>query len=93
MGMFDSVMVTCPHCKKKTEVQSKAGRCDLEQYDETDVPVIVAVSLVDYLEGCGHCQKQFYVKADVPETCRVRGGLPKTTVEDRLAAEENEEDA
>lgn len=38
MGMFDSVMVTCPNCYEDSEFQSKSGDCFLEVYTLEDCP-------------------------------------------------------
>ena len=32
MGMFDSIMVPCPKCGKRSEFQSKSGECYLNVY-------------------------------------------------------------
>lgn len=38
MGVYDSVMVPCPRCKRKHEFQSKSGRCCLDMYELEDAP-------------------------------------------------------
>jgi hypothetical protein len=38
MGMYDSVMVRCPKCRKKHEFQSKSGDCLLKVYKLEDCP-------------------------------------------------------
>lgn len=36
MGMFNSIMVQCPHCQSRTEVQTKPGKMD--QWNAEDAP-------------------------------------------------------
>jgi hypothetical protein len=69
--------VTCPHCGKKNECQSKAGHCSLDHFDETDVPAVIAVDLTIGSVSCEHCRGIFKIKAEMPDTCRVRGVIPK----------------
>jgi RNase P subunit RPR2 len=38
MGMYDSVMVSCPKCGKEHEFQSKSGDCLLEVYTLENCP-------------------------------------------------------
>lgn len=38
MGMFDTVSVKCPSCKKKHEFQSKSGECFLGYYKLKNCP-------------------------------------------------------
>ncbi len=55
MGMFDRVWVTCPQCDENVEFQSKAGICELENYDHTSVPPCIAESLYYKSEFCKQC--------------------------------------
>ena len=45
MGMFDTVIATCPVCEEEVEFQSKAGDCLLRTYTENFVPVAIAEDL------------------------------------------------
>lgn len=66
MGMFDSVIVNCPYCNKKTELQSKAGDCNLEAFALNDMPLIIGAHLASgggYRE-CNHCEKEIRVVAN-----------------------------
>lgn len=38
MGMYDTVMVPCPKCGKKSGFQTKSGECTLAEYELEDVP-------------------------------------------------------
>lgn len=62
MGMFDSVMFTCPHCGKSTEVQSKDGRCILARYSQNGVPLVIAAGLEGSKEYCHECKKSFFIR-------------------------------
>jgi len=43
MGMYDTVHVICPSCKKLIEFQTKAGVCELKNYSSSSVPPEVAL--------------------------------------------------
>ena len=66
MGMFDTVMVDCPYCGEKTGLQSKAGRCELLEYDLTDAPLDVMGELVSGggWKQCDNCEGMIVVKAN-----------------------------
>ena len=38
MGMYDSIWVNCPKCKKESEFQSKGGDCFLANYTLENCP-------------------------------------------------------
>ena len=38
MGVYDSVVVTCPKCGMEHEFQSKSGRCTLSVYSLDECP-------------------------------------------------------
>lgn len=46
MGMFDTVWAFCPRCGVKTDLQSKGGPCDLNNYQSSYVPKDVAEGLL-----------------------------------------------
>ena len=48
MGMFDTVVVTCPSCGTELEFQSKAGACQMSRYPADTIPSAVAADL----DGC-----------------------------------------
>jgi len=50
MGMFDTVFIYCPHCSMDTRVQSKAGDCVLNNFDNMKRPM-----------KCEHCEGMFTV--------------------------------
>ena len=66
MGMFDSVYFTCPtpKCKNRIEVQSKAGECILETFDEDYVPYEIAKDIKGDPAYCPVCKKHFRVVDD-----------------------------
>ena len=41
MGMFDTVVIRCPHCDSKVKMQSKMGPCILMEYTLNDAPLEV----------------------------------------------------
>lgn len=38
MGMFDTILASCPICGEENEFQSKGGDCFLENYNLEDCP-------------------------------------------------------
>lgn len=63
MGLFDSLIVICPNCGKKTEIQSKVGPCVLDMFKwEDDLPVWLMASLDNTTETCDACGKIFLIK-------------------------------
>jgi hypothetical protein len=52
MGMFDSVVVRCPKCRRGMEFQSKAGECILAQYAPEDAPLEITNALSDETQEC-----------------------------------------
>jgi len=62
MGMFDTVFIYCPHCSMDTRVQSKAGDCVLNNFDQSSVPVEIAKDLnMKRPMKCEHCEGMFTV--------------------------------
>ncbi len=66
MGMFDSVIVTCPNCYAEVEFQSKGGKCDLERHSSGLVPIEIAVDLYGSSETCGQCKSVVYLYHTLP---------------------------
>ena len=67
MGMFDFVTVTCPHCGKQIEEQTKEFNCtmDIINLDE-ELPSSVAVVFAGEWT-CDHCNNFFMLDCDIPE--------------------------
>lgn len=66
MGMYDTIIVTCPHCKKVTDEQTKDFDCCLQTFD-LDKPI--APHYADSFSGewvCLECGKKFYVENNTP---------------------------
>ena len=55
MGMFDWIVISCPHCGGLVNFQSKGGPCTLETYDEINAPASVAEDLNGKVEKCEYC--------------------------------------
>lgn len=58
MGMYDSVWVKCPRCKKENEFQTKSGECILENYTLENCPEDVLMNVnrhSPYNCDCGAC--------------------------------------
>ena len=56
MGMYDEVMVVCPHCGNNIEMQSRSGKCTLHRYSSSNAPYDVLKGLEGdsfYCDSCG----------------------------------------
>ena len=75
MGMFDYVTVTCPHCKKIVEDQTKEDACIMQTFNlDEELPAYIATAF----EGkwcCEHCVKEFYITC--PGPLKVKVGVHK----------------
>ena len=67
MGMFDSLIIECPKCKKDLEIQSKSGCCMLDVYNKNNLPAEVAVGLNGDVIECEFCRCKFIVKCNIPK--------------------------
>lgn len=63
--MYDSVWVECPDCGRLVEFQSKAGKCGLNDYSITDVPVAIAGDLHDETRKCSNCDEIIRIRTTV----------------------------
>jgi len=70
MGMFDYVTVTCPHCKKIVEDQTKSFNCMMEtiNLDKELATYVVSLFLGEWT--CDHCNGKFMVEAPIPLTMK-----------------------
>ena len=62
MGMYDEVHITCPHCGKEHEDQTKAFDCILQRIDlNKPVPTNVATEFNGKKVYCSECSKPFII--------------------------------
>lgn len=61
MGMYDTVNFSCPICRTHLEVQSKSGKCLLNDYSCDEVPPEIATDIVGDDVYCDKCEKSFKV--------------------------------
>jgi len=68
MGMYDTVIFTCPKCGETLTDQSKAGQCLLREFPCDDVPTEIAVDLNGEEIWCQNqeCKASFKIRAFVP---------------------------
>ncbi len=67
MGCFDSVWFKCPSCGASrqddppggVEFQSKAGGCNLADYEPASAPPKVALDIIDKVGTCSRCLESF----------------------------------
>ena len=66
MGMFDNIWVSCPHCNERTNLQSKAGDCTLEEYELDNAPLSVMgdLSVGGGYRICTKCDREIRVVAN-----------------------------
>jgi len=66
MGLFDSVMVPCPTCGKRSEFQSKSGDCFMATYNLEDCPVEVLADVNRHAPNtCDQCGAVYRVRLDI----------------------------
>lgn len=67
MGMYDTVWFICPRCGECLDIQSKSGRCDLQDYEAYNgVPSYIAVDIEGELIYCPKCHKEYIIKPFKP---------------------------
>jgi hypothetical protein len=73
MGVFDTIIFTCPNCQRKITKQTKAGSCKLEDYKQDVVPVDIAVAIKGEKVHCNGCNSDFTIQqvSPIPETIRM----------------------
>lgn len=77
MGMFDTVVTSCPVCGAHNEIQTKAGDCELKVYSLSGVPVDIAKSLDGQTVFCIHCTYDYkiYWPKTAPRYVRMEIGV------------------
>lgn len=71
MGCYDSVRFRCPNCNERFEEQSKAGKCNLVDYDSQSVPLRIAAALNGDRVFCPHCSTEFEMRSRTPTRVKV----------------------
>lgn len=71
MGMFDYVHLTCPHCGKRVETQSKSGPCALADFYEANLPYAVGVDMAGEQIHCEHCHESLTIEVVTKPTFQV----------------------
>lgn len=74
MGMFDTLVMTCPHCKETTTEQSKSGPCSLSNYCPEDAPASILEDLSESTLFCEKCSEPFHLKVQIIKTVRAVAG-------------------
>jgi len=89
MGMFDSVLVPCPKCKKYELFQSKGGACMMAVYKFEDVPPDVLSDINRHSPyRCHLCDTYFAVK--VSAKGKAKSVKVKPTGEEKKRCERTE---
>lgn len=63
MGMFDYVRARCPNCGEIIEEQSKAGPCQLKDYNLYNAPASILEDMVEW--WCNNCESRLKVKTQI----------------------------
>ena len=63
MGMFDTVVVKCPHCVEDVEMQTKTGPCVLDVYTIDNLEMSVAVGVIG-VNHCHNCHGAFKIELE-----------------------------
>lgn len=71
MGCYDTVNFHCPSCGAALFEQSKAGGCNLVEYDCSEVPLAVAADLDGVPLECPQCLCKWTVRVSAPPTVPV----------------------
>ena len=59
MGMFDTLLLTCPHCGKTTRHQSKADDCYMADYYLESAPLSIIADVAKNPLTCDQCNRPF----------------------------------
>lgn len=69
MGMFDTVLVSCPNCRHKEQFQTKSGECTLREIDLEECPVDMLLDINRHSpHTCEQCGTQFKVEFEITIT-------------------------
>ena len=77
MGMFDLLIVNCPNCGKKVELQSKAWNCTLDSYTLETAPLPILADFIDYGDntvqlGCLSCNAKLKMNIEYSANISVK---------------------
>lgn len=59
MGMYDTIYFNCPNCGEELCCQSKSGKCELNTYPNTAVPISVAYDANRHTPVTCKCGKSY----------------------------------
>ena len=65
MGRFDSILIECPKCGTQIKFQSKAGLCELKEYDIQTVPDSIAGDIIGDEQDCPNCNATIKIAGKV----------------------------
>ncbi len=71
MGMFDSLIISCPKCDGHIEFQSKSGECILRNYTQDNLPTEVAIGMNGDIESCRSCKHSVKLNCVISPYARV----------------------
>ena len=70
MGMFDSLYIKCPKCRKLLQLQSKSGSCGLNAYTKRNLPAQVAFGMIGLIVKCSRCKKNWKFHCSLQQYAR-----------------------
>ncbi len=62
MGMFDTINLPCPKCRKIKEKQSGGGRCVLAYYNLDNADASAVEYIMDEVFSCDECKTRFKIE-------------------------------
>jgi hypothetical protein len=77
MGMFDSVYFQCSMCGERIEEQSKAGECLCRDINSNEVPVVIAMNILENCIQCSVCGEKYVIREVIPTQATVSLCLKK----------------
>jgi len=64
MGVYDTINFKCPECCNIVEIQTKVIPSSMHEYDESNVPDVLAEAIKGNTEYCPHCGDRFVIMPD-----------------------------
>jgi hypothetical protein len=67
VGMFDVVIIKCPHCEHENEPQFKPGNMDVYRFPEQldELPFHLLAHVKDGMFHCENCHIEYFTSVDV----------------------------
>ncbi len=77
MGLYDSLTIDCPKCGNELELQSKSGRCCMDNFSKNNLTPEVAVGINGDIVRCQFCNSRIRLECNIPRRVKVRMVITK----------------